>query len=205
MIQHSDLSIPVYEKLKEMIISNDLKPGEKLLQEKLAARLGVSRTPLLKALQMLEYEFLVESIPRRGMVVKKLSIDEMCDIYDVREGIETVAVRLVTERISDKQLRQLVSIWRPFKNQESIDSDKYRKADDRFHALLLEYSNNRILQKIYSQSLVQFRVEQMGLMRPPQETIPEHLAIVDAIEKKDATRAVNELRNHLQKSKALIK
>jgi DNA-binding GntR family transcriptional regulator len=45
----------------------------------------------------------------------------------------------------------------------------------------------------------------MGLMRPPQETIPEHLAIVDAIEKKDATRAVNELRNHLQKSKALIK
>jgi DNA-binding GntR family transcriptional regulator len=137
MIQHSDLSIPVYEKLKEMIISNDLKPGEKLLQEKLAARLGVSRTPLLKALQMLEYEFLVESIPRRGMVVKKLSIDEMCDIYDVREGIETVAVRLVTERISDKQLRQLVSIWRPFKNQESIDSDKYRKADDRFHALCL--------------------------------------------------------------------
>jgi DNA-binding GntR family transcriptional regulator len=205
MIQHSDLSIPVYEKLKEMIISNDLKPGEKLLQEKLAARLGVSRTPLLKALQMLEYEFLVESIPRRGMVVKKLSIDEMCDIYDVREGIETVAVRLVTERISDKQLRQLVSIWRPFKYQESIDSDKYRKADDRFHALVLEYSNNRILQKIYSQSLVQFRVEQMGLMRPPQETIPEHLAIVDAIEKKDATRAVNELRNHLQKSKALIK
>jgi DNA-binding GntR family transcriptional regulator len=205
MIQHSDLSIPVYEKLKEMIISNDLKPGEKLLQEKLAARLGVSRTPLLKALQMLEYEFLVESIPRRGMVVKKLSVDEMCDIYDVREGIETVAVRLVTERISEKQLRQLGSIWRPFKNQESIDSDKYRKADDRFHALLLEYSNNRILQKIYSQSLVQFRVEQMGLMRTPQETIPEHLAIVDAIEKKDATRAVNELRNHLQKSKALIK
>jgi len=205
MIQHSDLSIPVYEKLKEMIISNDLKPGEKLLQEKLASRLGVSRTPLLKALQMLEYEFLVESIPRRGMVVKKLTIDEMCDIYDVREGIETVAVRLVTERISDKQLRQLVSIWKPFKNQEPIDSEKYRNADDRFHALLLEFSNNRMLQKIYSQSLVQFRVEQMGLMRPPQETLPEHLAIVDAIEKKDALRAVNELRNHLQKSKALIK
>jgi DNA-binding GntR family transcriptional regulator len=205
MIQHSDLSIPVYEKLKEMIINNELKPGEKLLQEKLASRLGVSRTPLLKALQMLEYEFLVESIPRRGMVVKKLSIDEMCDIYDVREGIESVAVRLTSERINEKQLRQLGNIWKPFINQNLIDYDKYRKADDRFHALLLEFSNNKMLQKIYSQSLVQLRVEQMGLMRPPQETLNEHLAIVDAIEKKDAIRAVSELRNHLQKSKALIR
>jgi DNA-binding GntR family transcriptional regulator len=205
MIQHSDLSIPVYERLKVMIISHELKPGEKLLQEKLAARLGVSRTPLLKALQMLEYEFLVESIPRRGMFVKKLTIDEMCDIYDVREGIETVAVRLSTERITEKQIRQLGSIWKPFMNQESIDFEKYRKADDRFHSLLLEFSKNRMLQKIYSHSLVQLRVEQMGLMRPPQETLPEHLAIVNAIENKDATRAVNELRNHLQKSKALIK
>jgi DNA-binding GntR family transcriptional regulator len=139
MIQHTDLSIPVYNKLKEMIIKSELKPGEKLLQEKLAARLGVSRTPLLKALQMLEYDFLVESIPRRGMFVKKLSTEEMCDIYDVREGIESVAVRLVSERINEKQLRQLKNIWKPFVNNTHIDMEKYRKADDGFHALLLEY------------------------------------------------------------------
>ena len=60
MIEHSDLSLPVYEKLKEMILNYELKPGEKLLQEKLAKQLGVSRTPLLKAMQMLEYDFLVE-------------------------------------------------------------------------------------------------------------------------------------------------
>jgi DNA-binding GntR family transcriptional regulator len=204
MIQHSDLSIPVYNKLKEMILDNELKPGEKLLQEKLAARLGVSRTPLLKALQMLEYDFLVESIPRRGMFVKKLSTNEMRDIYDVREGIETVAVRLVAERRDEKQLRQLKTIWKTFAEGTPIDSDKYRKADDRFHALLLEFSGNKMLQKIYSHSLVQLRVEQMGLMRPPEETIAEHLAILNAIEKSDAELAVHELRNHLQKSKALI-
>ena len=204
MIQHSDLSIPVYNKLKEMILENELKPGEKLLQEKLAARLGVSRTPLLKALQMLEYDFLVESIPRRGMFVKKLSIEEMRDIYDVREGIETVAVRLVAERINEKQLRQLKNTWKPFENATPIHVEKYRKADDHFHALLLEFSGNKILQKIYSHSLVQLRVEQMGLMRTPEETISEHLAILNAIENGDAELAVQELRNHLQKSKALI-
>lgn len=204
MIQHSDLSIPVYNKLKEMILENELKPGEKLLQEKLAARLGVSRTPLLKALQMLEYDFLVESIPRRGMFVKKLSAAEMRDIYDVREGIETVAVRLVAERRDEKQLRQLKTIWKPFSESPPIDAEKYRKADDKFHALLLEFSGNKMLQKIYSHSLVQLRVEQMGLMRPPEETISEHLAILNAIEQGDGQLAVHELRNHLQKSKALI-
>ena len=103
MIQHSDLSIPVYEKLKEMILTNELKPGEKLLQEKLAVQLGVSRTPLLKAMQMLEFDFLVESIPRRGMFVKKLSVEDMREIYEVREGIESVAVSLVVNRIDENQ------------------------------------------------------------------------------------------------------
>lgn len=204
MIQHSDLSIPVYEKLKEMIIDNELKPGEKLLQEKLASQLGVSRNRLLKALQMLEHELLLESIPRRGMFIKKLSNEEMCNIYDAREGIETVAVRLTSEMIRDKQLRQLKKIWKPFKKQSRIDFQKHRKADDRFHALLLEFSGNKILLKIFSHSLVQLRVEQMGLMQPPEETFSEHLAILKAIETKDAEQAVIQLRDHLQKSKALI-
>jgi DNA-binding GntR family transcriptional regulator len=204
MIQHSDLSIPVYNKLKEMIIENELKPGEKLLQEKLAARLGVSRTPLLKALQMLEYDFLVESIPRRGMFVKKLSTEEMRDIYDVREGIETVAVRLVSERINEKQLQQLKNIWKPFVNNTHINKEKYRKADDGFHALLLEFSANKMLQKLYTHSLLQARVEQMGLMRAPEETLPEHLSILNAIEAGNAELAEKELKNHLRKSKKLI-
>lgn len=204
MIQHSDLSLPVYETLKKMIMNNELKPGEKLLQEKLAARLGVSRTPLLKAFQMLEYEFLVESIPRRGMFVKKLKVEEMRDIYDVREGIESVAVRLACERCTHKQISQLKIIWKPFENIQTIDFEKYRKADDMFHALLLKFSGNKMLQKIYSHSLVQLRVEQMGLMRSPEETLPEHIAILQAIEAGDSEKAVNELRNHIQRSKALI-
>jgi DNA-binding GntR family transcriptional regulator len=205
MIQHKDISYLVYEKLKEMIHRNELKPGEKLLQEKLAASLGVSRTPLLKALQMLEYDFLVERIPRRGTYVKKLTLDEMQDIYDVREGIETVAVRSAVRRINKKQLQQLINIWKPFEKDSPIDADKYRKADDRFHALLLEFSGNRMLQKIYSHSMIQMRVEQMGLMRPPEETLKEHLAIIKAMEMRRADLAVKELKNHVQKSKMLIR
>ena len=204
MIQHSDLSIPVYEKLKEMILTNELRPGEKLLQEKLAVQLGVSRTPLLKAMQMLEFDFLVESIPRRGMFVKKLSVEDMREIYEVREGIESVAVSLVVDRITKHQLAQLKEVWKPFTGQKPINREEYQKADERFHALLLEFSGNKILKKTYTSSLIQARIVQMGLMRPPEETLPEHLQLVQAIDERDRDKADKVLKNHLRKSKELI-
>jgi DNA-binding GntR family transcriptional regulator len=204
MVKYSELSDSVYEALKEMIVKNELKPGQKLLQEKLAAQLGVSRTPLLKALQMLEYDFMVESLPRRGMFVKKPTAKEMQDYYDVREGIEIVAIRLVTRRITDIQLRQLKKIWEPFKNQNPINLMKYRDADDKFHSMLLDFSGNPILTKIYNHSFIQARVAQMGLMRTPEETLSEHISMLNAIEAGDADLAEKELRAHLQKSKALI-
>ena len=204
MIQHSDLSLPVYEELKEMILTNQLKPGEKLLQEKLAMQLGVSRTPLLKAMQMLEFDYLVESVPRRGMFVKKLTLREMHDIYDVREGIETVAVRLVIERATQKQTSQLQNIWKPFVGQKKINTEKYQKADDKFHALLLEFSGNKILEKTYRNSFLQARIVQMGIMRPPAETLSEHLDLVNAITAGDTQKADDAIKKHLRRSKASI-
>lgn len=204
-IEHSDLSLPVYERIKAMILNKELQPGEKLLQEKLAAHLGVSRTPLLKALQMLEFDMLVESIPRRGMFVKQLKIQEMMDIYDVREGIESIAVRLAIERASDGQIKNLRKIWEPFLKMAQIDRTTYQKADDEFHALILEYSANKVLSKTYTSSLIQARVVQMGIMRPPEETLPEHLALTEAMLERDFEKADRVIKNHLRKSKASIK
>lgn len=203
-IEHTDLSIPVYERIREMILNNELNPGEKLLQEKLAAELGVSRTPLMKALQMLEYDLLVESVPRRGMFVRRLSVQEMMDIYDVREGIESVAVRLVIERASDSQIEQLRKIWDPFTHQDPIDRIAYQKADDAFHGLLLEFSGNKFLAKTYINSFMQGRVVQLGILRPPEETLPEHIALIKAILAKNYEKADREVRNHIRKSKESI-
>lgn len=204
MIEYSELSNSVYEELKKMILSNEFAPGEKLLQEKLAAQLGVSRTPLLKALQMLEYDLLVESIPRRGMFVKKITAQELSDIYDVREGIEAVAVRLVIERADRNQVKQLKDTWAPFTEQNIINIEEYQKADDAFHALLLEFSGNKILEKTYRNSFLQARIVQMGIMRPPEETLQEHQELVWAIEDRNFTKADKVLKQHLRRSKASI-
>lgn len=187
-----------------MILKNELKSGEKLLQEKLAAQLGVSRTPLLKALQMLEHELLVESIPRRGMYVKKLSVDEMNEIYEVREAFECLAVRLAIRKLNPAKLEKLKKKWQPFTGNDKIDMKAYQAADESFHSLLVDFSGNQVLKKAFDHSFVHSRIIQMGLMRPPEVTLPEHLELLKAIENRDENLAVQLMSLHISKSKEHI-
>jgi DNA-binding GntR family transcriptional regulator len=204
MITHSDLSYPVYKKIREMILKNELKPGEKLLQEKLAAQLGVSRTPLLKALQMLEHEFLIESIPRRGMFVKKLAINEMNEIYEVREAFECMAVKLTIRKLTPAKLEKLKKKWQPFIENKSIDIKAYQAADEAFHSLLVDYAGNQVLKKAFDLTFIHSRIIQMGLMRSPDVTLPEHIELLKAIENKDENLAAKLMSLHISKSKEHI-
>ncbi|MEM8894446.1 MAG: GntR family transcriptional regulator, partial [Bacteroidota bacterium] len=200
MIAQFDLSKPVYDQVKKMIESGKLKPGQKLKQEELADQLGVSRTPLMKALQLLEHELLVESKPRRGMYVKSISYDEMVDVYDCREAIECLAVRLLIERASDSSTSKLIEIFKPFVTGE-INSNRYSKADELFHDKVIALANNPVLVKMSTLSNIHKRVYQVGLLRKPEETLPEHLKIIDAIKKRDTELAVEAMRSHIVLSK----
>lgn len=187
-----------------MILKNELKPGEKLFQEKLAAQLGVSRTPLLKALQMLEHESLVESIPRRGMFVKKLSIDEMNEIYEVREAFECMAIKLTIRKLTPAKLEKLKKKWQPFLNNNNIDFKVYQAADESFHSLLVDFAGNQVLKKAFDLTFIHSRVIQMGLMRLPEVTLPEHLDLLKVIENRDEDLAAQLMSNHISKSKEHI-
>lgn len=204
MISQPDLSKPVYDHLKKMIQSGQLKPGLKLVQEDLAKQLGVSRTPLLKALQNLEHEMLVESKPRRGMFVKEVSLKEMIDVYDCREGIECTAVRLAIERSSTQELKKLRSIFEPFLSQDKIDFKKYTTADERFHNSIINQAKNPVLTRMSNLSTIQARVYDFGLIRKPEETLLEHLNIIEAVVSKDIALAVQAMRTHISLSKNIL-
>ena len=201
VIQHNDLSKPVYERLKEMIEMGALAPGQKLKQEKLASELGVSRTPLLKALQSLEHEMLVESIPRRGMYVRHISLQEMVDVYDCREAVECMALRLVIERASDSEVLKMKKIFEPFIHSKTINLKKYRKADEKFHDGIIDLSKNTVLKKMSQVGDIHKRVYQYGLIRSPEETLTEHVRIIEAVLDRDLQSADNELRNHIRLSR----
>lgn len=200
-VQHDELSKPVYDRLKEMIENGTLSPGQKLVQEKLASALGVSRTPLLKALQNLEHEMLVESIPRRGMYVKKISLPEMVQVYECREAVECMAVRLAIARATKAEILKLKGIFDPFVGAEKIEVEKYRRADEKFHDLIIDLSQNPVLKKMYLLSNLQQRVYQLGLLRPPEETLVEHQQIITAIYNRDVEAADRAMRNHISLSR----
>lgn len=117
------ISLKVYEKLKLDIIDNKLKPGEKLIELDIAEELKVSRTPIREALKLLEQEGLVTYFPRRGSIVSKISIEDALEIYEVREYLESLAIKLICLNIGRKDIRKLESII--LQMEESTEKDDY--------------------------------------------------------------------------------
>ncbi|MFS4467944.1 GntR family transcriptional regulator [Maribacter sp. 2210JD10-5] len=193
-----------YKTVKEMILTNALEPGEKIIQDKLALALGISRTPLRSALKMLEAEYLVESIPRRGVFVKGFSDSEVIEIYECRIALECTAIRLFTEKATDEEIDELASIFNPYQNKKKINLSKYLKSDVLFHETIIKNCKNNFLNKLVQQGNLLSCIDRIGLIRPPQETLKEHMNIIKAIKERDVDKAEQLCNYHLTKSKILI-
>lgn len=204
-IKHTDLSYEVYKRLKAMILANEFEPGEKLVQEQIAAMFGVSRMPLHKAFQMLENEMLVENLPRRGFYVTKIDNTTLLDAFECREALEGIAARRATVVINERQLEDLQGLFAPFVGTKQIDLKKYIEADQDFHNSILQISGNQVLQKFEVVKNITSQTYRGGLLRQPSETLPEHLAIIDAIAKGDSLLAEKLMREHSAKTQQSIK
>lgn len=202
-ITNDELSSLAYKKVKAMIIAKKLIPGKKIVQDKLADDLGISRTPLRSALQKLESENLVQSIPRRGMIVRQFSDREIVEIYDCRIALECTAVRLYTEKAKDPDIKKLKALFDPFIGKK-INVSKYQKADSVFHNTILENCGNQMLYQLFTKGNLLVHIEMIGLVRPPEDTIQEHLDIISAMAKRDIDKAELFAKAHLNKSKELI-
>ena len=97
--RHENLDFKVYRELKAMIVDRRLKPGDKILQEKIAREFGVSRTPLMCALKKLEQEKLVQAVPRRGFFVRRFTKEEVLEAFELREILEGLAARRAADVI----------------------------------------------------------------------------------------------------------
>ncbi|MEM8967829.1 MAG: GntR family transcriptional regulator [Bacteroidota bacterium] len=194
-----------YQKVKQMILSHELTPGQKIVQNKLADELGISRTPLRSALQMLEAEHLVESIPRRGVIVRYFSNEEIIEIYDCRIALECMAVRLFTQRARPAAIKKLSNLFMPFADRtEPIVLREYLTNDIKFHDTIIRQCGNNFLRKLFQQSNLLIYIDRIGLVRPPEETLPEHLAIIEAMTARDADQAELLMKKHLIHSQKLI-
>lgn len=136
----------VVEALREDILDDVLHPGERLLENALCARYGVSRTVVREALRQLESERLITMLPGRGPIVTVLSEADIRELYDVRRVLEGLAGELFAERADDAERRALID------HLEDMESTYVRgdvasrsAAKDTFYRLLIEGAHNEVL------------------------------------------------------------
>jgi len=201
-IDYPDLSEKVYRELRIMILEGELLPGEKLKQEVLAARLGISRTPLVSAFSKLEKEMLIELLPRRGARVRALNSKELLDLYDIRIMLEPMGAGGMARHATAEDIQKLRELLESYKQLvDSSDHRAIRRADYEFHLAIAQMSRNEPLYRIISAFNIVFICNQGGLLKPARNSYIEHAALVEAIAEHDEMKADNLMRDHLTDSR----
>lgn len=198
-----------YHDLKAMIVDGRLVPGEMVLEQELAARLEMSRTPVREALVRLEQDGLLEIRPRRGARILPVSVDDMREIYQLLTVLESTAAHAAAER--QLSAEELAGLERALSDMDEAlaadDLTAWAEADARFHALLVAASGNRRLIAFVATMVEQSqRVRRLTLhLRPkPTGSNADHRAVFQAIRAGDAESAARIHHLHRQKSGEML-
>lgn len=200
----------VSDVLRQAIKDGVLKPGERLMEIRLAEELGVSRTPIREAIRKLEQEGFVVMVPRRGTYVADISLKDISQVFEIRGALEELAAGLAAERITPDELERLERILVEINEYMANDSfDKIVDADVRFHDILYHASRNQRLVDILNnlrEQMLRFRSISMHYPGRLVATWEEHRRMVENIAQHNSAMARKVAKKHMENSeKTLLK
>ena len=193
----------IYEVLKASIMNLDIyDAGTNLRMDErtLAEKLGISRTPIREAIMRLEQEGFVEIQPRRGVFIKRKTLDEILEMITVWAALESMAARLACERATDAEIARLREIVRPF-NQDTARADlsEYSEANIEFHLCILGLSKCRLIEDIARGLFTHLKAVRRKAVKDGSRTdrsVVDHMNIIEAIEARNADLASELVREH---------
>lgn len=195
----------IYRTLREAIIREVFEEGERLQDRALAPMLGVSRTPVREALQRLEAERFVENVRGLGLVVAKISTQDIEDIYVIRVALESVAARLAAERASNAEIEFLAALNdRIAEATRHGDLNAMTTLNKRFHETIYQAARNTRLAdllNILHDTVQRFRSSTLSDPERAHEAVEEHEALIDAIRKREPARAESLASQHKERAK----
>lgn len=193
-----------YRTLKQQILDLTLLPGEVLNTSRLAAGLGVSRTPVREALGMLERDGLVTRMDGGGYRVAKVTLTDVKEAFSVQAHLEVIAVHLAVERITDEEIAHLASILEAAgEAHRRGDLGQMNRLSMEFHSGVVEASGNRVLAGIHRNLLERLlHLSRISYLKPgrPEASHQEHLQILQALAARDAHAAEQAIRSHLKQA-----
>src|ERR1700730_5486127 len=199
--QNSDsLAGRVERAVAQWIFNGELTAGEKLTEQDVAERLGVSRGPVREAFRALEDVGLLQIEQNRGAYVRKIDFEEAVEIHDVYSALEELAARSAARRLSGAQIEELKALVESMDDAaEAEDLDRYYGLNLSFHQGLMEGSGNRRLLSIYTRLLNELHLfRRFGLTQHGEMQLSnrEHHQILERIAAGDSEGAAEAMRSH---------
>lgn len=204
-------SIPVremaYEFLKSSVLSGHFNPGERLTEEHLAKKLGVSRTPVREALHKLESEGLIKPLETRGFIVSRDSKDEVEELFELRAILEGYALRIISEKISEEDLKQLDRLVAgaedALRRKRMEEVFKWNtKFHDTLHGIVVDKKRlHRLLVNI-RKYVLRYRMDTLQYPDGGKRAVDGHRKILLALKLKDPDLCERMMREHIQEAKA---
>jgi DNA-binding GntR family transcriptional regulator len=200
-IQQPSLGDRAYERIKALIQAGEIRAGERLRYKDMVELLGVSQTPVKEAFTKLEIEGYVVTIKRKGTFVREFSTREIREIFQIREMLEALAVRLVCEHHSKLDFGKLSEINQRFlRAAQDRDLDACTEEDYNFHEMLIRMSGNAKLLEIMSKTnlhLLSIAQSSPNFLEIANAYYKKHTEIVGALETGDAAAAERLMREHI--------
>ncbi len=201
----------VYQMIRQGILDQTFRPGDRLELEELAGKLDVSVTPVKDAINRLANEGLVEIRARIGTFVSRISLEDLAQTLEIRCALETHAAIRAAELASESDIRKLQDLCDEMSKsvQNSQERIQHEELNRRFHQTIVELSGNYRLIELYNglnAHITMARVHYASEAwrdRLPQETF-EHKRIVDCLKRRDGLATAQALREHIQSAAASL-
>ncbi|SPJ27141.1 GntR family transcriptional regulator [Falsiruegeria mediterranea] len=191
----------VYEQVRQMAANFEFKPAERINESELSKQLGASRTPLREAMNRLTAEGLLMFEPGRGFFCQPLTPELVVHLYEVREALETSAIRAAVERAGDDDIaaiRQFLSDTAE-RYADGTPTKEIVRLDEEFHLMIAQLSGNPELVNMIKLTYERIRYVRWIAMRERIDiTHSAHLHIFEALENRDAQAAEDRMRTHIK-------
>ncbi len=198
----------VYEQIYNMIERGEFQYEAKINQIKLSQQLGVSRTPVIKALHMLSVEGFLDQKTNSGFYLHKITLKEILDLLLARAALEATAAYDIAENADEETLFQITEAFDSFQllNWTNTQEEKNRflELDRRCHKLLLESCNNTYINRMNDVMKVIEHPYALGMMRDVEQVHEEHNQIISAIKVRDAFGAQTATANHILNTRSSL-
>ena len=196
------LSRQIADQLRELIYAGEFKAGDRLNEAALAVRMGTSRGPIREAIRILTGTGLVTPVVNRGVFVRKVSIQEMLEIYELRALVFGFAAERACDHVTDEHRRAFEQLLDGMDGAaQAGDSGRYYELNVRFHALVLELSHHhraRLLYESYVKELHLYRRQNFNAPGNMRRSNIEHRRLYDAIAKGNVAKAKQYAEEHIQ-------